>query len=362
MDGYDLIGLVDARFEAGQTVLHKEILFALSIGAHIWGAASMGALRAAECAAFGMRGFGRIFEMVQSGVIEDDAEVALQYGPAELGYPALSEPLANIRATLEAAVAASVIDDTAAALLLQAAGATPFKQLGWDRLVSGSADKAAAAQLAAWLPEGRVDQKALDALALAQAMGDAQSAGLARFEAEFVFEETTHWRRLRARFESESGRDDAGADGVMDEVRLDPLLYEELLVRAFARRAAGGAASFDVADGALDAALERDARKLEPDMLRELEATGAIEALQRRARAKREALGDAATAVPGAFAAVDLRDLVAWFQETRGVSPPDDDLDAAARMLGLADAAALHALLRREFEYSRATETTEPEA
>ena len=50
------IGLVDGVFERVPAVWHKEILFALSEGVHVYGAASMGALRAAELDAFGMRG------------------------------------------------------------------------------------------------------------------------------------------------------------------------------------------------------------------------------------------------------------------------------------------------------------------
>jgi hypothetical protein len=48
------IALVDGVFERVPAVWHKEILFALSEGIHVYGAASMGALRAAELDAFGM--------------------------------------------------------------------------------------------------------------------------------------------------------------------------------------------------------------------------------------------------------------------------------------------------------------------
>ena len=61
------IGLVDGVFETSPSVWHKEILFALSRGIRLFGAASMGALRAAECHHFGMEGLGRIFEQYKSG-------------------------------------------------------------------------------------------------------------------------------------------------------------------------------------------------------------------------------------------------------------------------------------------------------
>ena len=41
-----LIGVVDGYFETVPTVWHKEILWAMAEGVHIFGSASMGALRA----------------------------------------------------------------------------------------------------------------------------------------------------------------------------------------------------------------------------------------------------------------------------------------------------------------------------
>ena len=62
------IGIVDGYFQRVPAVWHKEILWALSRGVHVFGAASMGALRAAELAPFGMRGVGKIFSDFESGV------------------------------------------------------------------------------------------------------------------------------------------------------------------------------------------------------------------------------------------------------------------------------------------------------
>ena len=85
------IGLVDGYFHQVAAVWHREILFALSEGAHVFGAASMGALRAAELHAFGMRGVGAIFEAYRKGAyapypapFERDDEVAIEHGPAKV--------------------------------------------------------------------------------------------------------------------------------------------------------------------------------------------------------------------------------------------------------------------------------------
>jgi len=48
----DAIGIVDGRFQDVPAVWHKEVLWAMSRGIPVYGAASMGALRAAELAAF----------------------------------------------------------------------------------------------------------------------------------------------------------------------------------------------------------------------------------------------------------------------------------------------------------------------
>ena len=79
------VGLVDGRFLDTGAVWHREILWALSQGVHVFGAASMGALRAAELAPFGMRGVGQVFAAYRDGcwpgdpdAFEDDDEVAVR--------------------------------------------------------------------------------------------------------------------------------------------------------------------------------------------------------------------------------------------------------------------------------------------
>src|SRR5262245_52449653 len=85
------IGLIDGYFDERAAVLHKEILWALSERIPVYGAASMGALRAAELHVFGMRGIGRIFEDYRDGRLVADDAVALEHGPPETGYANLSE-------------------------------------------------------------------------------------------------------------------------------------------------------------------------------------------------------------------------------------------------------------------------------
>lgn len=89
------IGLIDGFFGDRPSVWHKEILLAMSEGVAVFGAASMGALRAAECAAYGMIGCGEVFFEYLDGRRIADADVAVLHGPGELGYPPLTVALVD---------------------------------------------------------------------------------------------------------------------------------------------------------------------------------------------------------------------------------------------------------------------------
>ncbi|MEK0083293.1 TfuA-like protein [Benzoatithermus flavus] len=198
-DGARLIGIVDGCFHDVPSVWHKEILFALHEGAAVMGAASMGALRAAELHAFGMEGVGAVFEAFRDGRLTDDDEVAVQHGPAELGYPALSEALVNIRATLAAAERAGVIDGALRAELESLGKALFYPERSWGALLAGARARALPAEplstLEAWLPANRVNQKRSDALALLEALRH-RTAQPARPAPRFRFEPTEIWQRF----------------------------------------------------------------------------------------------------------------------------------------------------------------------
>ena len=94
------IAIVDGYFERMAAVWHKEILVALARGIAVWGAASMGALRAAELAPYGMIGVGAIYRAYRRGELVADDEVAVAHLPAERGYRAISDALVDIRFAL----------------------------------------------------------------------------------------------------------------------------------------------------------------------------------------------------------------------------------------------------------------------
>ncbi len=164
------IGLIDGYFEAVPSVWHKEILWALSRGIVVYGAASIGALRAVECARFGMIGVGRVFEAYRDGRLDEDDEVALLHGPPETGYLPLTEAMVNIRATLARAVAEHIIDVAAADTLTKIAKAMFYKNRTWAALLALANTRVVTVEFATWLPRGRLDQKRLDALELLAVM------------------------------------------------------------------------------------------------------------------------------------------------------------------------------------------------
>jgi hypothetical protein len=113
-----VIALIDGEFHQARSVWHKELLYVLEQGIPLYGCSSMGALRAAELESFGMCGRGDVFARYASGEFVDDDEVALAYHEDDGLYRTLSEPMVNIRATVDAAVAGGVIStDTAATVI-----------------------------------------------------------------------------------------------------------------------------------------------------------------------------------------------------------------------------------------------------
>jgi TfuA protein len=104
-----IVGIVDGEFYQNLAVSSKEIVAILDRGIKVFGAASMGALRAAETYTFGTIGIGEIFAMFRDGVLNGDDEVALVYDPES--YRQLSEPLVNIRRALKMALASEIIDE-----------------------------------------------------------------------------------------------------------------------------------------------------------------------------------------------------------------------------------------------------------
>ena len=240
------IGLIDGVFLSARPVWHREILWALDQGVAVFGAASMGALRAAELFPFGMRGVGRVFEAFRDGrwpgeeaPFEDDDEVAVVHAPAELGAGALSDAMVDLRDTLAAAAAAGVIDGDARLRLTGAMKALHFPDRSFLRLAEMAAQLLPAGRAQAFsdfLADGIVPRKRLDARALLDAIA-AFLAGPSAERPDFVFQQAQVWERF---YREEQVRDavlDAAAVAVLDELRLDPAAWRAASLAVCARPA-----------------------------------------------------------------------------------------------------------------------------
>ncbi len=141
--------LIDGVFEAQPSVWHHELRAALSSGVAVFGAASMGALRAAELWREGMIGVGEIFRAFRDGERIDDADVAVLHAEAEHGFRALSVPQVNIDHALKLALRAKVLTAAEAKKLGLASRALHYGERTWppalkEFLASTDADLKAA--------------------------------------------------------------------------------------------------------------------------------------------------------------------------------------------------------------------------
>ena len=144
-------------------VAHKEVLRALEMGVAVVGASSMGALRAAELARFGMEGVGEIFRLYRDGVLISDDEVALIFDP--ISYAPLSEPLVNVRENVRAARERGAIDAVSAEKILAAGSSLYFPKRSYDRIIEAAGlDGGNREGFSSFLRNERRDLKREDAL------------------------------------------------------------------------------------------------------------------------------------------------------------------------------------------------------
>ena len=174
------IAIVDGVFARTAAIWHKEILLALEDGISVFGASSMGALRAAELVPFGMVGIGRIFEAYRDGLYTDDDEVALLHGPADSAYREMSEAMVNIRSTVAHAVSSGVIRPESGERVIRCAKDTFYQARSLGAAIEsawrGDAHAEEAGRFRRFIQNGGyVNQKRLDALELLAYLRDSKT-------------------------------------------------------------------------------------------------------------------------------------------------------------------------------------------
>jgi hypothetical protein len=408
MEGPPAIGLIDGTFDRVPAVWHKEILWALSQGIGVYGAASMGALRAAELDEFGMRGVGQVYSAYRDGTLEDDDEVAVAHAGADEGWHPLSDAMVDVRECLVRARRAGVVADDTAAEVADRVKETFYPLRKLDAALD--ARRADHRRLQAWLEVNRVSVKRQDALELLEVMrADLERCAIDTppafafshtgfFDAAYVAALTARATQL-GRFESgaaeEAEQDRLGQ--LLDEVRLDPSRFTAVLHEAIAaalaleeadrldgagglwgrrsmverfRRAMG---LFDPADlerwlaergmgpddltalsrrwSALEAARRRHAVSVERQLILSLAQSGELASLRRRADEKAARQGSGPTLGDEAV-------LRQYFDRLGVARPPQ--LRAWAQEHGWRDAEDLLRALRREWDYVESTVSGPP--
>jgi hypothetical protein len=194
------IGIIDGYFERMPAVWHKEILWAMAEGIHVFGAASMGALRAAELDAFGMCGVGAVFEAYRSGALEDDDEVAVAHGNASTGYRLASEAMVNIRATLGAAEREGVVAPELRRRMEAWAKELFYPDRSYARILALALQEGVSREevdrLREYISAKRVDRKRADAIAMLEAMKECRRQGLPAARPAFSLAHTAVWDDL----------------------------------------------------------------------------------------------------------------------------------------------------------------------
>ena len=240
----EAIGIIDGYFQSVPAVRHKEILWAMSRGIHVFGSASMGALRAAELADFGMEGVGTIFESFRDGVLEDDDEVAIAHGPPETGFRAGSEAMVNIRETLRKAELANVISKELRTTLEKVAKDLFYPDRSYPLILRRAGEEglpeADLTLLREWLPRGQVNQKREDALAMLRLMRQRLTQGFEPKVVSYTFEHTAMWETAcrksgELRLDAEIEPRLVLLESLVDELRLKGDAYKKQSLLALER-------------------------------------------------------------------------------------------------------------------------------
>ncbi len=159
--------IIDGFYETVPAAWHKEILLAMEFGVAVWGAASIGALRAAELYQFGMQGFGQIYHDFKTGILSDDDEVAVLHGDEKNGFLAINDPMVNIRYTCQYALEKQIISSEMKARLVAYCKAQfyPYRSLMNAAIQLSSEYPLMGDQFIPWLrQQGLVDMKRRDAI------------------------------------------------------------------------------------------------------------------------------------------------------------------------------------------------------
>ena len=131
-EGYRLFGIIDGTYIVEPTLSAPEVRDAVAQGAILFGAASLGALRAVEFRTWGFQGVGVVYDWYLRGVTYRDDEVVAAMDPET--FRALSDPMVNLRFACMRGMHAGVLGPALAERLLERYAEYHFAERRFSRL------------------------------------------------------------------------------------------------------------------------------------------------------------------------------------------------------------------------------------
>jgi len=176
--GYGTIVLIDGYIVTRYSPSPQEVSDVLSAGAAVFGAASVGALRAVELRTLGMVGVGWVYGEFLSGRLDRDDELVSTMDP-DNGHRPISIPLVRIRYAATNLIARGRITATTGATLIDRLSADYFARRTASRVLSHAREIGIDAETAHELLSPVFDVKALDTMACLRAADLARDSSLA---------------------------------------------------------------------------------------------------------------------------------------------------------------------------------------
>jgi hypothetical protein len=171
--GFHVVGIIDGEFFQSFAVTPSEILDALRSGLRVYGAGSMGAMRAAELRVHGMVGCGAIYDRICRERYFQDDHLGVVFDGIE-GQASL--PMVDFIATVDHLVDGTLLPKESASVLIQAYQRLHFTQRRIDALRASLASAGvldgALAQAVTDLERRTVSLKRLDGLELLARVAD----------------------------------------------------------------------------------------------------------------------------------------------------------------------------------------------
>lgn len=181
-----VILVIDGVFHNEPALRHKELLWAMAQGIVVLGAASMGALRAAELYP-AMQGVGLIYRWYRRFSCLPDDAVAVIHAPAELGSAPLTLAHIDLRLTARAAARQGKLGAAEANAIVDVSSRLNFRERTLERIIGAAHMTTTDRPLDWWISQltaSLVEQKKRDALEALRKLGKGNFRR--RAPAEFV--------------------------------------------------------------------------------------------------------------------------------------------------------------------------------